>query len=264
MYVSKWTPEKGSCHLWGDRAPEGPIPTSSVIFGVGVREQKSPPHSHADADEWFMVVEGKGNIETDGQPNILTPGCIVYSPPYAWHAFQGIGGPFRYLYGIGYPRTYIRGEQETVGPVEGRNSIVLSLREARAEASGGKLSLTLLEPRNVCRNNCLGVNYSIYAPGTSVETHTHETLEQVIYVTSGTARIRVREEVCVLSKDEAVYIPLHTAHSLKNKSNEPLATVNAYYPSRNDYHLWKENIEAFITKIDPLADPSLLRYPSEL
>ncbi|NIM45062.1 MAG: cupin domain-containing protein, partial [Nitrososphaeria archaeon] len=100
-----------------------------------------------------------------------------------------------------------------VRSVEGRNSIVLGLREARAEAKKGKLSLTLLEPTNVLRNNCLGVNYCMYAPGTSVEAHVHDMLEQVTYVTSGTVEVRVGEEACTLSKDEAVYIPSHTVHS---------------------------------------------------
>jgi len=261
MYISKWTPEKGSPHLF--RPDLLGIPTSSVIFGSAVYgEQKTPPHAHTDSDEWFLVVEGKGSIETDGISHILTPGYIVYTPQYAWHAFQGIGGPFRILFGIYGWRTYIHpGEHETVGPVRGRNSIVLSLREARAEAREGKLSLMLLEPRNVQRNNCLGVNYCVYAPGTSVEAHAHNAFEQVTYVTSGKVEVRVGEDVQTLSRDEAVYIPMRTAHSLGNKSGEPLATVNAYYIIRR---LWKGSIETFLTEIDPRVDPLKLRYPSEI
>jgi len=261
MYTAEWTPEKGSGHLF--RPDLLGIPSSSVIFGVSVYgQQRTPPHAHADSDEWFLVVKGKGDIETDGISNILTPGCIVYTPQYAWHAFQGIGGPFRILFGIYGWRSYIHPrEDEAVGPVEGRNSIVLGLREARAEAENGKLSLTLLEPWNVLRNNCLGVNYCMYAPGTSVEAHVHDMLEQVTYVTSGTVEVRVGKEARTLSKDEAVYIPSDIVHSFENRSEEPVATVNGYYVSRE---LWKGNIETFLTEIDPHADPSQLKYPSEI
>lgn len=261
MYTSKWTPEKGSGHLF--RPDLLGIPSSSVIFGVSVYgEQKTPPHAHADSDEWFLVVEGKGDIETDGVSSIVTPGCIVYTPQYAWHSFQGIGGPFRILFGIYGWRSYIHPrENEKVEPVEGRNSIVLSLREARAEAQDGKLSIKLLEPLNVRRNNCLGVNYCIYAPGTSVEAHTHDRLEQVTYVTSGTVDVQVGEEEGRLSKDEAVYIPLHLVHSLENHSGEPVATVNCYYACRR---LWEGDIEAFLTEIDQNAEEAQLRYPSEI
>ncbi|MDH5440670.1 MAG: cupin domain-containing protein [Candidatus Bathyarchaeota archaeon] len=261
MYTSKWTPEKGSGHLF--RPDLLVIPSSSVIFGVSVYgEQKTPPHAHADSDEWFLVVEGKGDIETDGVSNIVTPGCIVYTPQYAWHAFQGIGGHFRILFGIYGWRSYIHPrENEKVEPVKGRKSMVLSLMEARAEAQHGKLSIALLEPRNVLRNNCLGVNYCMFAPGASVAAHAHDRLEQVTYVTSGTADVQVGEEERRLSKDEAIYIPLHLVHSLENHSGEPVATVNCYYACRR---LWEGNIEAFLTEIDQNADSAQLRYPSEI
>jgi len=261
MYTSKWTPEKGSGHLF--RPDLLGIPSSSVIFGVSVYgEQKTPAHAHADSDEWFLVVEGKGDIETDGVSNIVTPGCIVYTPQYAWHAFQGIGGPFRILFGIYGWRSYIHPrENEKVEPVEGRNSIVLSLRDARAEAQHGKLSIALLEPLNVLRNNCLGVNYCMYAPGASVAAHAHDRLEQVTYVTSGMVDVQVGEEERRLSKDEAIYIPLHLVHSLENHGGEPVATVNCYYACRQ---LWEGNIEAFLTEIDQNAEEAQLRYPSEI
>ncbi|MEM2906197.1 MAG: cupin domain-containing protein [Candidatus Bathyarchaeia archaeon] len=261
MFLSKWTPERGSGHLF--RPDLLGIPTSSVIFGVAVYgEQKTSPHGHADSDEWFMVVDGVGNIETDGEPHVLSAGGIVYTPPYAWHAFQGRGGPFRILFGIYGWRTYIQPkESETVAPVEGRNSIVRTLRDARAEASGGKLSLTLLEPENVGRLNCLGVKYCIYAPGAAVQAHAHEGLEQVAYIASGTVQVRVGEERRSLSRDEAVYIPASTVHSLENWGRDPVAVVNAYYASR---HLWNGSIEAFLTKLDPSVERARLRYPSEI
>ena len=34
-------------------------------------EKKTPAHAHTDSDEWFIVMEGKGDIETDGQTHIL-------------------------------------------------------------------------------------------------------------------------------------------------------------------------------------------------
>jgi len=261
MYLSKWTPETGSTHLF--RPDLLGVPTSSVIFGVAVYgEQKTSPHAHPDSDEWFLVVEGKGNIETDGQTNILTPCCTVYTPPNVWHAFQGVNGPFRILYGIYSWRTYIHPkDDERVGPVPGRESIVLSLKEARTEAREGKVSFILLEPRNVRRINCLGVNYCMYAPGAMVEAHVHDDLEQVTYVISGTVEVRVKGEVQLLSKDEAFYVPMRAVHSIENKGDEPVATVNAYYVSRS---LWNGDVESFLAEVDSNADPSHLRYPSEI
>jgi len=261
MHVSKWIPEKGSGHLF--RPDILGIPMSSVIFGVAVYgEQKTPVHGHADSDEWFLVVDGVGNIETDGQPHVLSAGGIVYTPPYMWHSFQGHGGPFRILFGIYGWRTYTYPKEgEVVGYVEGRNAIVLSPQEARAKASRGKLSLTLLEPRNVGRANCLGVNYCLHAPNTVVEAHAHDVLEQVTYVASGRVRISVGEEQQMLSKDEAVYVPARAVHRFENGGNDPVAVVNAYYASRV---LWKGNVETFLTKLDPRTKLSQIRYPSEI
>jgi len=261
MYIAEWSKEKGSVHLF--RPDLLNVPSSSVILGVAVYgEDKTLPHAHADSDEWFLVVEGKGNVETDGQPNILTTGGTVYTPPYMWHSFQGLEGSFRILYGIYSWRTYTRpGECEAIVPVQGRKPLILSLKEARAEASGGKLSLTLLEPWNVGRVNCLGVNYCLYAPGTVVKAHAHEALEQVTYVASGRLKMGVEEEQKVLSKDNAVYVPVDAVHSLENAGDEPVAVVNAYYVSK---HLWLGSVEPFFTKTNPCTEPSRLRYPSEI
>ncbi len=101
----------------------------------------------------------------------------------------------------------------------------------------------------------------MYAPGTGVEAHVHDALEQVTYVTSGTAEIGVGEEHQMLSKDEAVYIPAHAVHGLENRGNDPVAVLNAYYASS---HLWKGSIETFLTELDPRTENSQLRYPSEI
>ena len=46
---------------------------------------KSDKHSHEDNEEYWIVVDGRGEIEVDGERAKLEPGVVVYAPPGTKH-----------------------------------------------------------------------------------------------------------------------------------------------------------------------------------
>jgi hypothetical protein len=66
-----------------------------------------------------------------------------------------------------------------------------------------------------------------------------------------------------LAQDEAAYIPRQIPHGVTTHGTDPVAVVNAYYPSRAGEPQWKDDIDAFLTPCDPRVDRAEHGYPSE-
>jgi mannose-6-phosphate isomerase-like protein (cupin superfamily) len=56
------------------------------------------PHFHARAEEIYVLLEGSGEMEVDGESRTIGPGDAVLIPPGAWHRIRaGEDGELRFL-----------------------------------------------------------------------------------------------------------------------------------------------------------------------
>ena len=54
-------------------------------------------HYHAETEEIYFVLEGRGEIEVDGKRTTLEPEDAVLIAPGARHQIRAVGGPLRFL-----------------------------------------------------------------------------------------------------------------------------------------------------------------------
>ncbi len=59
--------------------------------------QATERHYHAKTEEIYVVVEGRGEMEIDGERRPVAPGDAVLIPPGAWHQLRAQDGPIRIL-----------------------------------------------------------------------------------------------------------------------------------------------------------------------
>jgi len=59
--------------------------------------QATQRHYHANTEEIYVVVEGRGEMEVDGERSPVQPGDVVLIPPGAWHQLRALDGPIRIL-----------------------------------------------------------------------------------------------------------------------------------------------------------------------
>jgi mannose-6-phosphate isomerase-like protein (cupin superfamily) len=62
-------------------------------------------------------------------------------------------------------------------------------------------------------------------PGASVTPHHHLATEEIYYILSGAGEMTVGDETRAVGPGDAVYIPLRSAHTLKNTGREPLTLL---------------------------------------
>lgn len=54
-------------------------------------------HYHADTEEIYFVLDGSGEMEVDGERQIVSVGDAVLIPPRAWHQIRAGDEPLRFL-----------------------------------------------------------------------------------------------------------------------------------------------------------------------
>lgn len=59
-------------------------------------------------------------------------------------------------------------------------------------------------------------------PGKTVTPHTHEVLEEIYYILSGSGVMTIGEESQAVSAGDAIYIPKNKVHSLRNTGAEDM------------------------------------------
>ncbi len=59
-------------------------------------------------------------------------------------------------------------------------------------------------------------------PGKTVTPHTHEVLEEIYYILSGSGVMTIGAESQAISAGDAIYIPRHHVHSLTNTGEEEM------------------------------------------
>ncbi len=80
--------------------------TESVGLVTGIAEM--PPGEqlllhHHEPEETYYIVSGRGQMEIDGRTTAVGPGCAVYIPPKARHAFR-CTGPEPLVFVFSFPR----------------------------------------------------------------------------------------------------------------------------------------------------------------
>jgi mannose-6-phosphate isomerase-like protein (cupin superfamily) len=59
--------------------------------------QATTRHYHGETEEIYVVLEGRGEMEVDGERRLVGPGDAILIPPGAWHQLQAHEGPLRIL-----------------------------------------------------------------------------------------------------------------------------------------------------------------------
>ena len=59
--------------------------------------QATERHYHARTEEIYVVLEGTGEMEVDGERRPVAPGDAILIPPGAWHEIRAAGSPLRFL-----------------------------------------------------------------------------------------------------------------------------------------------------------------------
>ena len=66
-------------------------PVQSLAEATLEPEQATQRHYHARTEEIYLLIEGGGRLEVDGQTRDVTSGDAVVIPPGAWHEL--VAGP---------------------------------------------------------------------------------------------------------------------------------------------------------------------------
>ncbi len=77
-------------------AAEGGAANQSLAEAALGDGQSTQRHYHAATEEIYVVLEGHGEMEVDGERREVGPGDAVLLPPGAWHELRA-HGPMRFL-----------------------------------------------------------------------------------------------------------------------------------------------------------------------
>jgi mannose-6-phosphate isomerase-like protein (cupin superfamily) len=70
------------------------LPTSRLVRNQSLAEatlaggQATARHYHRESEEIYLLLDGDGTIEVDGQEREVGPGDAVLIPPGAWHTLR--------------------------------------------------------------------------------------------------------------------------------------------------------------------------------
>ena len=59
--------------------------------------QATQRHYHARSEELYVLLEGEGDMEVDGERSRVGPGEAILIPPGAWHEIRAGEAPLRFL-----------------------------------------------------------------------------------------------------------------------------------------------------------------------
>ena len=79
-----------------DREAGGAVNQSLAEASLGPG-QSTQRHLHAETEEIYVVLEGRGEMEVEGERREVGPEDAVLIPAGAWHELRAVGGPMRFL-----------------------------------------------------------------------------------------------------------------------------------------------------------------------
>jgi mannose-6-phosphate isomerase-like protein (cupin superfamily) len=69
-----------------------PVRSQSLAEATLTPGQETERHYHAESEEFYYVLEGKGEMEIDGETAGIGPGDAIVIPAGAWHQITAGGG----------------------------------------------------------------------------------------------------------------------------------------------------------------------------
>lgn len=72
--------------------------TTAPVNNQSLAEASLPPggaterHYHRESEEFYYIVEGRGEMELDGETRAVGPGDAILIPPGAWHQITASEG----------------------------------------------------------------------------------------------------------------------------------------------------------------------------
>ena len=205
----------------------------NMACGMYTFSNSSPtePHAHPNTDVVEYTIQGKGLIWVNAKPYVMDQGTAIHMPVDAWHTYQCDGdGPFVFLGALDKRRTRRTPSKKEVDQGRsGRDATVVNVSEGRVVKRDGKTSVLLIEPARVGPKT-IGLGVAQYVEGVSGALHSHENIEQVIYVQSGQGVFVVDGDEAFVGPGSAVYIPPGARHQMRNSGNEGLQFIFIFFP----------------------------------
>ena len=242
LYIQKtWRQGKGGkevemCLVDQSKLSRGSWPlfdSGNMACGMYTFGSKAPtePHSHPNTDVVEYTVQGKGIIWVNAKSYAMDQGTAIHMPVDAWHTYQCDGDePFVFFGALDKRRTYrMQSKKELEQGVPGRDATVVNVRKGRTVKRDGKMSTLLIEPARVGPKT-MGLGVARYAKGASGTPHSHENVEQVLYVQSGQGVFGVEGDEVMVGPGFAVFIPPGARHQMSNTGNGDSQFIFAFYP----------------------------------
>jgi len=91
--------------------------------------------------------------------------------------------------------------------------------------AAGVLKKVLLQKSDFIEGRPQMINWCALKVGRSFQPHFHEDLEEIFIVIKGKAILRVGGEEAELGKEEAVAVPPHVVHEMKNAGREEVEYI---------------------------------------
>lgn len=75
-----------------------PVRNQSLAEATIAAGEATTRHHHREAEEFYYLLEGRGEMEIDGERRRVGPGDAILIPPGAWHQIRAdADGPIRML-----------------------------------------------------------------------------------------------------------------------------------------------------------------------
>lgn len=79
-------------------ASNAPVRQQSLAEATIAPGEQTQRHYHRRSEEFYFLLEGRGNMEIDGEHREVSPGDAILIPTGAWHQITADGeGPVRML-----------------------------------------------------------------------------------------------------------------------------------------------------------------------
>ena len=72
--------------------PTAPVRNQSLAEATLAAGQATQRHYHRESEELYYLVEGRGELEVDGERAGVGPGDAILIPPGAWHQIRAAEG----------------------------------------------------------------------------------------------------------------------------------------------------------------------------
>ena len=177
--------------------------------------QQSDLHQHKDAEQYYYILSGTGEVLIDGQRYPVREGTVAYFPPQVDH--QLFSDPENdFLEHLVITSPVDRGESKPC---------VINWRESlpQDKGHGDCIRWRLLsafdsgDDTPACLLNTHFIGRQALVKGKASNRHKHAKFEQLYYVLKGRATMFIDDDVHRLAEGDVAYLPKDTYHRIMNE-----------------------------------------------